>query len=186
MMVNRIVVVGASLGGLHAVGTLLSKLPRDFPWPLAIVQHRSKEGESPLTSLLQMRTELPVVEVDDKAAIEPRTVFIAPPDYHLLVGEDHFALSTEGPVAYARPSIDVLFDSAAHSFGRRALAVILTGANEDGAQGAAVIKSVGGQVIAQDPDEAESPVMPLAVISRGLADIVLPLAGIATYLANRA
>jgi two-component system chemotaxis response regulator CheB len=181
-MVNRIVLVGASLGGLHALGTLLSALPGDFPWPLVVVQHRSKDGESTLSDLLQLRTALSVLEVEDKAVIEPGRVFVAPADYHLLVGDDRFSLSTEAPVGYARPSIDVLFDSAADSFGPRAIGVVLTGANQDGSIGAAAIKRVGGLVVAQDPAEAESPAMPLGVINRGLADAVLSLSRIATYL----
>ena len=185
-MQRRVVIVGTSRGGLHALGVVLSGLPRDFPLPIAIVQHRTRDADSSLADLLQKQTPLPVIETDDKTAIEPGFVYLAPPDYHLLVDASRFALSTDGRVSFARPSIDVLFDSAANSFGRGVIAVVLTGASEDGAEGAAAVKQRGGYVIAQDPREAESPVMPLAVVRRKLADIVLPLADIAAHLVTLA
>jgi two-component system chemotaxis response regulator CheB len=179
---DRIVVIGTSRGGLHALGVVLSALPPDFPLPVAVVQHRTRDADSSLSDLLQRQTPLRVVETDDKTSIEPGIVYLAPPDYHLLVDETQLSLSTEDRVSFARPSIDVLFDSAAMAFGSGVIAVILTGANEDGADGAAAVKRHGGRVIAQDPLEAESPAMPAAVVDRHLADAVLPLAAIAPYL----
>jgi len=181
-MVKGIVVIGASLGGLNALRTVLAGLPRDFRWPIAIVQHRAKETDSTLALLLQTQTPLRVDEVEDKTPIEPGRVYLAPPDYHLLVGREQFSLSTEEPVSHARPSVDVLFDSAACSFGSAVVAVVLTGASADGAKGAAAAKRAGGRIIVQDPKGAESPVMPLAVVSQGLADAVLPLENIAARL----
>jgi two-component system chemotaxis response regulator CheB len=185
-MSYRIIVMGTSLGGLNALGVILSGIPRDFPIPIAIVQHRTKDADSSLVDLLQRQTGLPVADAEDKTPIEPRHIYLAPPDYHLLVGEEQLSLSTEGPVSHARPSVDVLFDSAASSFGRGVVAVVLTGASSDGAEGAAVVKQRGGRVIVQDPNEAESPVMPLAVVSRGLADAVLLLRAIPAELMDAA
>jgi two-component system chemotaxis response regulator CheB len=181
-MLERIVVVGTSRGGLNALGIVLSGLPRDFPLPVAIVQHRTRDADSSLADLLQQQTPLPIIETDDKTEIEPGFIYLAPPDYHLLVGPKHLSLSTEERVSFSRPSIDVLFDSAATTFGRGVVAVVLTGANDDGADGCAAVKKKGGRVIVQDPRDAESPIMPLAVVRRKLADAVLPLADIASHL----
>jgi two-component system chemotaxis response regulator CheB len=183
---QRIVVVGTSLGGLNALSVLLAGLPGDFPLPIAIVQHRSRDADSGLVELLQRQSRLPVVEAEDKTAIETGRVYLAPPDYHLLIGGEQFSLSIEAPVSHARPSIDVLFDSAASSFGSGVIAVVLTGASADGALGAAIVKSKGGRVIVQDPKEAESPVMPLAVISRNAAHAVLLLHAIPLALQEAA
>jgi two-component system chemotaxis response regulator CheB len=181
-MAEGIVVVGTSLGGLHALSTVLGGLPTDFPLPIAIVQHRTKEPDSTLADLLQRRTGLLVGDVEDKMPIEVGRVYLAPPDYHLLVGCGQFALSVEAPVSHARPSVDVLFDSAACSFGSGVIAVVLTGANGDGANGAVAAKRHGGRIIVQDPKDAESLVMPTVALSKGVADIVLPLADIAGQL----
>jgi two-component system, chemotaxis family, protein-glutamate methylesterase/glutaminase len=185
-MAKRIVVVGTSLGGLNALGVLLGGIPRGFPLPIAIVQHRTKDADSSLANLLQRQSALPVVDADDKTPIEGGRIYLGPPDYHLLVGGTELSLSTEAPVLHARPSVDVLFDSAANSFGDGVIAVVLTGASEDGAQGAAVVKQKGGRVIVQDPAEAESPVMPLAVMNRKLADVVLALRAIPAELERAA
>jgi two-component system chemotaxis response regulator CheB len=184
MTSKRIVVVGTSLGGLNALGILLTGIPRDFTVPIAIAQHRTRDADSALADLLQRESALPVAEAEDKTPIEPGHIYLAPPDYHLLIGGDELSLSTEGPVSHARPSIDVLFDSAASSFGAGVIAVVLTGASEDGAEGAAVVKRRGGRVIVQDPKEAESPIMPSAVVRRKLADAVLSLRAIALELRN--
>jgi two-component system chemotaxis response regulator CheB len=181
-MTEGIVVIGTSLGGLNALSVVLGGLPRDFRLPVAVVQHRTKEPDSGLADLLQRRTSLPVGDVEDKMPVEAGRVYLAPPDYHLLVGREQFALSIEAPVLHARPSVDVLFDSAASSFGPGVLAVVLTGANGDGANGAVVVKLRGGRVVVQDPRDAESPVMPAAAMSKGVADVVLPLHDIAAQV----
>lgn len=186
MMLRSIVVMGTSRGGLNALAVVLAGLPPDFPAPVAIVQHRTKDGDSALSDLLQRRTSLPVCDADDKIPIEAGRVYLAPPDYHLLVGTDQLSLSLDEPVVHARPSIDVLFESAANAFGRGVVAVVLTGASEDGAEGASAVKRQGGRVIAQDPNEAESPIMPLAVVRRNLADTVLPLQDIPQQLVQMA
>lgn len=177
------VVVGASRGGFTALTTILSGLPAGFPLPLAIVQHRARTQAHLLPQLLGAGSALPVEEAEDKLPIMPGKVYLAPADYHLLVEEDYFTLSTEGPVSYARPSIDVLFESAAYSYGSDVIGIILTGANRDGAYGAALLKRKGGRLLVQEPSSAESAVMPLAAM-QAHPDWILPLAAIAPFLAN--
>src|SRR5688500_8607247 len=130
----EIIVVGTSWGGLAALRTLAGALPREFGLPIAVVQHRHKDSDRLLATVLQDHTALAVCEVEDKQPLQPGFLFIAPADYHLLVERGHFSLSTDAPVRYSRPSIDVAFTSAADSYGARAVGVVLTGANADGAE----------------------------------------------------
>lgn len=207
---HAIVVVGTSLGGLHALQVFLSNLPENFPLPVAIVQHRHKQSSEILSAVLQQYCALSVADAEDKEAIAPGRVYLAPPDYHLLVeagkakGESNngrrsstptLALSTEAPVCYARPSINVLFESAAVTYGDRVIGVILTGASHDGAQGLAKIKAHGGLAVVQEPSTAESPVMPKAAISAlyqqckaanvpDTRDWIMPLHDIAPFIVN--
>ncbi len=160
----EIVVVGTSWGGLSAVRELVVGLPAEFGLPIAIIQHRHKQSDGLMTALVQDRTVLPVCEVEDKAPIAAGTIYIAPPDYHLLIDDGHFALSTDDPVRYSRPSIDVTFDSAADAYGSGAVGVILTGANDDGASGLKRIFDRGGLALIQLPGTAESPTMPAAAL----------------------
>jgi two-component system chemotaxis response regulator CheB len=178
----EIAVIGASLGGLRALGQLLSGLPDNFPLPVAIVQHRVVESGGGLCAALQKHCRLIVKEAHDKEPIAPGRVYLAPSDYHLLVDRWRFALSTEAPVLHARPSIDVLFESAAYAYRERVVGVLLTGASHDGAQGLARIKERGGRTIVQDPSTAESSVMPLAAIAAARVDHILPPAAIAAFL----
>lgn len=171
----KIVVMGASLGGMHALETVFEGLPQDFDLPLAVVYHRGSAGGPHLRAMLQNHARLRMREPQDKEPIQPGFIYLAPADYHLLVEEDHFSLSTEGRVSYARPSIDVLFESAAYAYGEAAIAVALTGANRDGAQGAAVVKEQGGCLIVQDPKTAECPVLPRSVLDATEADKILNL-----------
>ena len=180
----EIVVAGTSLGGLRALETLLAGIPDDFRVPLAIVQHRRADSDNVLARLLRRATSLRVCEPQDKEPIVPGHIYIAPPDYHLLVEPGAFALSTDAPVCSARPSIDVLFESAADAYGSRVIGVVMTGANSDGARGAARIHAVGGMVIVQDPADAECPVMPKAVLQIVDPDYVLPLCQIGATLAR--
>jgi two-component system chemotaxis response regulator CheB len=154
-----IVAIGASAGGFDALCRMLSLLPADFEIPIAIVLHRAKESEA-LASLLQHCTPLRVVDVEDKEPLQPATIYVAPPDYHMLAEDGAFALSTEGPVGYSRPSIDVFFDSVADVYGPRAIGIVLTGANADGSKGLQHIVRRGGQALVQDPRTAEVAVMP--------------------------
>jgi two-component system chemotaxis response regulator CheB len=178
----EMVVVGASYGGLSALQVLLADLSPDFPLPLVIAQHRRKDADDGLCEYLRKRSPLPLIEPNDKEKVEPGRVYLAPRDYHLLIEESIFALSTESPVGFARPSIDVLFESAADIYRERVIGVILTGANRDGAKGLAKIKSLGGLALVQDPESAESRAMPDAAIAATRVDEVLQLALIAPFL----
>lgn len=178
----ELVVVGTSLGGLQALSELLANLPSSFRLPLAIVQHRTRETNDLLRKLLQNGCRLKVQEATDKLTIQAGHVYVAPPDYHLLVEPGSFALSVEAPVAYSRPSIDVLFESAALSYGPQTIGVILTGANKDGAYGAVRIKKSGGWLIVQEPTSAESPTMPNATLAAIAPDQILPLSAIPAAL----
>jgi two-component system chemotaxis response regulator CheB len=181
----QLIAMGASWGGLAALETVLRALPRDFRTPIAIAQHRAVDsGSGALAALLAHHSGRDVCEAGDKDPIEAGRVYIAPPDYHLLVEEDGFALSTEAAVHYSRPSIDVLFDSAADVYADRLVAVILTGANDDGAYGIQRVRRRGGLTLAQDPETAERPDMPRAAIATGGVQKVLPLEEIGPYLVN--
>ena len=159
----ELVAVGSSWGGLAAGGRLLESLPPDFGVAVVIVQHRT-EAPSALAELLGSHTPLPVVEPDDKDPVRPGHVYVAPPGYHLLVDRSRFSLDTEAPVRYSRPSIDVLFQSASEAYGPRAAAVVLTGSNDDGAAGLALVAAAGGLALVQDPATAERAAMPAAAL----------------------
>lgn len=181
-MAFSVVVIGTSWGGMRALEVLLSGLPSSFSIPIVIVQHRHKDSDLALASLLQQYSALPVIEVEDKTPMLPGRVYIAPANYHLLLESSHpsvdypyFSLSTEAPVLHARPAIDVLFESAAQAYGQQVIGIILTGASADGAKGLAAIKDRGGFTLVQDPATAESPVMPEAAIAATGVDQILPL-----------
>jgi two-component system, chemotaxis family, protein-glutamate methylesterase/glutaminase len=177
-----IAVVGTSWGGLAALRTLVAGLPESFSMALAVVQHRHKDSDHLLRTLLQERSPLTVCEVEDKMPIEHGKIYVAPPDYHTLVEPGYFSLSTEGPVRYSRPSIDVMFGSAADSYTHRTVGVVLTGANSDGADGLRLISDRGGLALVQDPDTAESPTMPRAAARAVPRARVLPLPEIVRFL----
>lgn len=176
------VAVGVSTGGLAVLGELLSRLPADFGLPVAVVQHRVEEVEAITVHLLQRRCAIPVSEVGDGERVEPGRVYLAPPGYHLLVDGERFALSTAAPVQHARPSIDVLFESAAEAFRERAIALVLTGRGRDGAAGAARVKALGGMVVVQEPATAEEAGMPTAAIAACQPDAILSPSAIADLL----
>lgn len=178
-----LVVIGTSAGGLAALCTIMAGLPEGYELAVAIVQHRAKES-SELCALLQMHTPLIVSDVTDKQPIEPGHVYVAPPDYHLLVEPGFFSLSTEAPVKYSRPSIDVMFESASDAYRNRLVGVVLTGANDDGARGLQRIVAAGGIAVAQDPATAESFTMPAAAIRAAPSARVLTLQGIGEFLAE--
>ena len=176
------VVIGTSWGGLSAVSTVVADLPATFALPLVVVQHRSPDAPGLLAELLQHRTRLTVLEVEDKQPILAGHVFVAPPNYHLLFDRGVFSLTTDAPVRYSRPSIDVTFTSAADEYGRGAIGIVLTGANEDGSVGLKRIVDRGGYAIVQDPATAESAVMPQSALRAVARARVLPLSGIARHL----
>ena len=161
-----LVAVGASWGGLDGLRTVLTGLPSDFGAAVIIAQHRAPESHPTMfRDLLGAVTRLKVCEADDKDVVQMGRVYLAPPDYHLLVEDDALALSTDEPVQYARPSIDVLFSSAAESYREHCVGVVLTGANADGADGLARIVELGGRAIVQDPATAVRPEMPRAALA---------------------
>jgi two-component system chemotaxis response regulator CheB len=174
--VRSLAVVGASWGGLHAIGRLLAGLDSRCTLAIVIAQHRAVDSpDQVMLRFFEARCPLPVSEVTDKDAIEPGQVYIAPPDYHLLVEPGHFALSIDAPVLFSRPSIDVLFESAADAYGDEVIAVVLTGANDDGSRGLRKVHQRGGFTVVQDPATAERPEMPLAALATGVVDRVLPI-----------
>ena len=164
MMSYSVVGVGTSWSGLAALSKLLRDLPADFGLPVVVVQHRGKDSDRLLADLLQDTTDLKVCEVEDKDPLTPGTVHIAPANYHVLVDLGYLSLTLEEPVRFSRPSIDVMFTSAADTYGPRAIGVVLTGANEDGAQGLADIVKRGGLALVQNPRTAEIPIMPQAAV----------------------
>ena len=180
-----LVAVGCSWGGLAAAGRLLEALPDAFVVPTVIVQHRS-EAPSALAELLSRHTARPVAEPDDKEEVRPGHVYVAPPGYHLLVDRSRFSLATEAPVRYSRPSVDVLFESAAGAYGRRLAAVVLTGANDDGAAGLARVAAVGGLAMVQDPATAERSAMPAAALAAVPTAVVGDIPALASTLAAAA
>jgi two-component system chemotaxis response regulator CheB len=179
----ELICIGASWGGLQAVGRVLSDVADEIEQPIVVAQHRHPDSlEKTLAELLHLRTARPVVSVEDKMAIERGRVYLAPPDYHLLVQRGTFSLSLDERVQYARPSIDVLFESAAYAYGPGVVGIVLTGANEDGAMGLAEIKQRGGVAIVQDPGGAARRAMPEAAIAATNADAILPLEDIGKFL----
>lgn len=177
------VVIGVSAGGINALGKILPALPDDFPLPVIIVQHRHPTSDDQIIRIFNKKSSLTVKEADDKENIKPGIVYIAPPDYHLLIENDKtFSLSLDGPVNYSRPSIDVLFESASDVYGPYLIGIILTGANNDGSYGLKRIKERGGLAIVQNPETAEADIMPRAAIAAAKIDRVLTLERIVPFL----
>ena len=177
------VVIGASAGGVEALSEILPALPATFRPALLIVLHLPRERPSLLVEIYEKRCALPVREADDKEPVEPGTVYFAPPDYHMLVEKSRqIALSTDEPVHFSRPSIDVLFESAADVYGGRLLGIILTGANADGAAGLHAIHRAGGVTVVQQPDSAKVPLMVVSALQRNPADFILSLPEIGALL----
>jgi two-component system chemotaxis response regulator CheB len=181
-----VVVVGGSWGGMDAVGRLLVDLPENFPAPVVIVLHRGDGPVDLLSGILGRHCALRVCEADDKSELVGGQVHVAPPGYHLMIERGSLALSTDAAVNYSRPSIDVSFETAAGSYGAGVVAVLLTGDNDDGAAGLAVVRRHGGVAIVQDPDTAERSTMPRAAVERSDPDAVLPLEEIGPLLVQLA
>jgi two-component system chemotaxis response regulator CheB len=172
----KAIVIGTSAGGLSALSTLLEKLPPDYNLPIIVVQHRSKDQKNLLEEVLQLKCKIKIKQADEKEKIKKGIVYIAPPDYHLLIENDlTFSLSCDELVSYSRPSIDVLFESAAVAYREALIGIILTGASNDGASGLQTIKKYGGLTVAQSPAEARFPHMPGAAIDKGGAMLILTL-----------
>lgn len=180
-----VVAIGASLGGLEALRRILSALPARLGASVVITQHRRRDPDSHLRELLGRRCALPVCEPEDKTPLEIDCVYLAPPDYHLLVEPGWLALSVDAPVCYSRPSIDVLFESVADAYGPAALGVMLTSSNHDGAEGIAAIERAGGTALVQEPSTAESAIGPLAALAKLRVHTALSLDQIAHEIIAR-
>lgn len=179
------VVIGTSAGGLQALSGILSRLPARYPIPLVVVQHRARDSQYLLEEILQSKCSIPIRQANEKEKAKGNAVYFAPPDYHLMIETDRtFSLSLDLPVRFSRPSIDVLFESAAHCYGDKLIGIILTGANDDGAAGIAAIAGCGGLTIAQNPNEAAFPYMVQASINTKSVGYVWSLATIGNFLLN--
>jgi two-component system chemotaxis response regulator CheB len=180
---HELVAIGASWGGLDVLREILRDLPAELNAGVVIAQHRSPESHpTAMRDLLGGVTRLRVAEAGDKDEIRPGTAYIAAPDYHLLVEPGLMTLSTDEPVLYARPSIDVLFETAAESYRERCIGVVLTGANDDGARGLARVAELGGTAIVQEPETAQRDEMPRAALRAVPSARVIPVAEIAPLL----
>lgn len=177
------VVIGASAGALEALSVILPALPAGFSLPLIVVVHVPPDKRSVLAELFQAKCRIPVREAEDKEPISDGTVYFAPADYHLLVEADKsLSLSSDEPVLFSRPSIDVLFESAADAYGSALIAIILTGANQDGAMGMKAVVEAGGIALVQNPNGAFASTMPEAAIEMCPGARVMSLDAIAAYL----
>ncbi len=182
-MSYEVIAIGASWGGLEAVGKLLEGVPVELEQTIVVALHRAPDSaRGVLEWLLQRHIGRPVTEPDDKEELGRGHVYVAPANYHLLVEGRRFALSVDERVQYARPSIDVLFESVSEAYRERAIGIVLTGTNQDGARGLASIKARGGVAVVQDPRTAERPQMPEAAIAAARADAVLPVEEIPHFL----
>jgi len=177
------IVIGTSAGGVEALSVLLPSLPVGLRAAVLVVLHLPRERPSLLVDIFTPKCRLPVREAEDKEPIEPGVVYFAPPDYHLLVDSGpRVALSADEPVNFSRPSIDVLFESAADFYGARLIGIILTGASHDGALGLEAVRRAGGVTIVQEPESAQVPTMAESALKRGPVDHVLSLEQIAGWL----
>ncbi len=182
--VPEAVVIGVSAGALEALTQVLPAVPEDCPFPILVVVHVPGDKESMLAPLLQQKCRVAVCEAEDKEVIAPATVYFAPPDYHLQVEKDRsISLSSDEPVLFSRPSIDVLFETAADAYGSGLAAIVLTGANSDGAEGLRAVARAGGRAFVQNPAEAAVPTMPEAALAACPQATQLSLADIAEFLA---
>lgn len=177
------VVMGTSAGGLAALTALFETLPARYPLPILLVQHRAKDSQDLFEEVLQRKCRIEIKQADEKERILPGRIYVAPPDYHMLVERDRtLSLSFDAPVTFSRPSIDVLFESAALVYRHKLVAIVLTGSNNDGANGIRAVGNAGGLTIAQDPKEAAYAYMAQAAIDTAKVEHVWSLAGIAQFL----
>jgi len=177
------IVIGASAGALEALSVILPSLPAGYALPVLVVVHLPPDKTSILAELLQAKCAIRVREAEDKEPISAGTAYFAPPDYHLLVETDRsLSLSNDEPVLWSRPSVDVLFESAADAYGPGLIAIVLTGANQDGAKGLKAVAEAGGTAIVQSPTVAYAAAMPEAAIAECPDARVMSLQEIATYL----
>jgi two-component system chemotaxis response regulator CheB len=169
----KLIMIGGSAGSLDAILNILPHLVDETMLSMVIILHRKNSNDSPLPSLLSVKTSWEVQEVEEKQPIMPHTIYIAPADYHLLIENDGtFSLDFSEKIHYSRPSIDVSFESGANVYGDSLVCILLSGANDDGAQGLKHAKAKGALVIVQDPETAEVPFMPQYAINSVEVDII--------------
>jgi len=179
----RAIVIGSSTGGMEALRIILEVLPKSFSVPILIAQHVSPHSDNYLATFLDRVCQISVKEAEEKEKAIPGYAYLAPPNYHLLAETDgSLSLSVEARVSYARPSIDVLFESAAEAYNRGLIGIVLTGANSDGSKGLKRIKECQGLTIVQDPNTAQAEAMPRAAINATNVDYITPLIGIGPLL----
>lgn len=179
------VAIGCSAGGIKALHEILPLLPADFALPVIVVCHSGPSARDLLSAVISRGCPLPVAEAEERSPALPGRVHVAPPDYHLLVEDDGtFSLSVDKRVNNVRPAIDILLETASDTWGEGLLAVLLTGANDDGAAGMAAVRRAGGTCIVQDPEGATAETMPRAAIARGGADWIAPLDRIAFLITS--
>ncbi len=179
-----VIAIGASAGGLHALSAVLAPFDAAFPSSVLIVQHLDPHHKSMMSDLLSRHTKMRVKQAEHGEVILPGVAYIAPPDEHLLVGPGKVQLAHSQLVHYSRPSIDLLFESVAGTYGSRSIGVVLSGSNHDGSAGIRAIKEAGGTTLAQEPGEAEYRIMPQSAVRTGCIDHVLPLHQIGITLAQ--
>jgi two-component system chemotaxis response regulator CheB len=177
----RAIAIGGSAGAIEALAVLLPAFPKETKIPIFVTVHLPPKRPSLLVSLFAAKCAMRVDEPFDKQTIEAG-IWFAAPDYHMLVDGQSFVMSVDDPVNYSRPSIDVLFESAANAYGANLVGVVLTGTSEDGARGARAIRDAGGFVAVQDPKSADSPQMPNFAIERAAPQLVASMAGLASFL----
>lgn len=174
-MAYKGIIIGGSAGSFQVVTKILSSLPKDFQYPVFLCLHRLKHVRSGFIEALEIKSNLPIVEPEDKTPIKKGVVYLAPSNYHMYIDYgQRFALSTEPPVNYSRPSIDLSFYSAATAYREKLIGIILSGANKDGAKGIESVKKNGGLTIVQDPEEAQIKTMPTSALEIIKADHVIP------------
>lgn len=179
----KAIVLGTSAGGFSALSALLADIPSRYSLPIIVVQHRSKSSRELFEEVLQCKCHIKIKQAEEKETITNNVVYVAPPDYHLLIERNKtLSLSSDAPIRYSRPSIDVLFESAAIAYGDKLIGIILTGANDDGAIGISAIAKRGGLTIAQNPQEAEHPFMVQAAIATKRIKYIWSLATIRNFL----
>lgn len=179
----KAVVIGASAGALDALSRILPSLPADYPLPIMIVVHLPPDKKSVMAELFQAKCKMAVREAEDKEPIEPGTVYFSPADYHLLVEMDHhLSLSHDEPVFFSRPSINVLFETAADAYRDSLIGIVLTGANNDGADGLGRISSYGGLAVVENPEKAYASAMPQSALAMCPGAKVMNLEDIAIFL----
>lgn len=181
----KAIVIGASAGAVETLGAVLTPLVAGYPIPIIIVVHIPPTKGSKLVTVFEAKCAMRVAEAEDKQPIEPGTIYFAPPNYHLLVEQDHsLSLSNEEEILFSRPSIDALFESAADAYGPHLVGIVLTGANEDGSRGLRMIAEYGGATIVQDPDTAVAAIMPRTALEHCPHSLVLSPDQIAAHLAR--